>query len=112
MTTASASMPAALLTTDHDIETVATLEMRSLVDEWERTLTLKAQAAKRRLMAKTVLVRGFKQSRAEMPMHLDTGPNHSLRTITISPLLRSSPLPTFLLHLSHPIGHRARSVAR
>ncbi|AUX47670.1 uncharacterized protein SOCE26_091940 [Sorangium cellulosum] len=68
--------------------------MDSLIDKRERTLALKAQAAKRRLMAKALLIRRLKQPRTEMPMYFDARRDHLRGSI-----LKSSRLPAFMCHL-------------
>jgi hypothetical protein len=68
--------------------------MHSLIDERERTLALKAQAAKRKLMAKALLIRRLKQPRAEMSMYFDARRDHFRGSI-----LKSSRLPAFMCHL-------------
>src|SRR5512138_2730318 len=68
--------------------------MDSLIDKRERTLALKAQAAKRKLMAKAVLVRRLKQPRTEMSMYFDARRDHLRGSI-----LKSSRLPAFMCHL-------------
>jgi hypothetical protein len=70
-------------------------ERQPLIDERERTLALKAQAAKRKLMAKALLIRRLKQPRAEMSMYFDARRDHLRGTI-----LESSRLPVFMCHLS------------
>src|SRR6185436_20966385 len=68
--------------------------MHALVDQRERTLAFKVEAAKRKLMAKAVLVGRFKQPWTKMPMHFDARRDHLRGSV-----LKSSRLLAFMCHL-------------
>src|SRR5580704_570783 len=87
----------------NEVDTVAAIAEHSLVADRNGSLTLETHLAERQLSAQASLVRRLQEPRAQRSVHFDDAADDLL-----SPILKTSALPIFLLHLLQSVSYAAR----
>ena len=85
------------------VDSIAAVEVDSLVLDWKRHLPLKFQLAKPQLITQALFMGGLQQPRPELAMYLDGSPDNFASEVSrnqLPPCLRASVLTVILCHRS------------